>query len=101
MSKKRKIRVDLRKNRSKPPRDRGWTRAVQKEGQDVDAPSGTERVMAKGDLSRRRTIIAEEGAKDRGEAGASEMLAVDLAQCRRGRALRVHSLQHVAVAGED
>jgi ribosome biogenesis GTPase len=102
MSKKRKIRVDLRKNRSKPPRDRGWTRAYQAQGLDEDAGRPTERVVAKGDLSRRRTIIAEEGASEPGaEPTAPELLAVDLTRCRRGRVLKVHSLQHVSVASED
>src|SRR5205085_5751441 len=59
MAKKKKVRVDLRKNRSKPPRQGNWTRRFDKEGAEDSAP-GQERVRAKGELSRRRTIITSE-----------------------------------------
>src|SRR5207248_1535647 len=60
MAKKKKVRVDLRKNRSKPPRQRDWTR--QFEGPDFEDRTGPagERVRAKGELSRRRTVIQQE-----------------------------------------
>ena len=59
MGKKHKIRVDLRKNRSKPPRARSWTREYHTHGfAEDDATRHGERVVAKGELSRRRTIIA-------------------------------------------
>jgi ribosome biogenesis GTPase len=96
VAKKKKIRVDLRKNRSKPPRQKGWTRTFQADDQALDAPRG-ERVRAKGDLSRRRTIIQEEQA-DTSEPTA--MPAADLATCLPGRVLRVHGLQSV-VQTED
>lgn len=91
MSKKKKIRVDLRKNRSKPPRKKGWTRGFQEHGFQEEATLGQERVRAKGDLSRRRTIVQE------GTAGeeAAEMPAVDASICLFGRVLRVHGLQCV------
>src|SRR5262249_22622900 len=56
MAKKKKVRVDLRKNRTKPPRQRGWTRGFQEHGFADEATQGDERVRAKGNLSRRRTI---------------------------------------------
>ena len=46
MAKKKKVRVNLRKNRSKPPRPRGWTRGFQEHGPDDDATPGRERVRA-------------------------------------------------------
>ena len=61
MAKKKKVRVDLRKNRTKPPRPNDWTRGFQEHGFDEQATTGSERVRAKGDLSRRRTIIQAEG----------------------------------------
>src|SRR5688500_10906413 len=91
MSKKKKIRVDLRKNRSKPPRQRDWNQAGD------DQHRSGERVRAKGDLSRRRTIIQQEGG-DSEQAG--EMPAADLAACVKGRVLRVHGL-HSIVQSED
>jgi ribosome biogenesis GTPase / thiamine phosphate phosphatase len=60
---KDKKRVDLRKNRSKPARDKGWTRGFQQHGYADEATVGGERVRAKGDLSRKRTIeTSDDGA---------------------------------------
>ena len=53
---KNKKRVDLRKNRSKPARDKGWTAAFSSTATAEEATVGGERVRAKGDLSRKRTI---------------------------------------------
>ncbi len=97
MAKKKKVRVDLRKNRSKPPRPTDWTRKY--EGGEDDAPGG-ERVRAKGDLSRRRTIIQDEGEAAAGGQDPAEMPAVDTSACLPGRVLRVHGLQSV-VETED
>jgi ribosome biogenesis GTPase len=90
MAKKKKIRVELRKNRSKPPRQRDWTRGFQKGDVADDASVAGERVRAKGDLSRKRTIVTEETA-----GPAADMPAVDVSQCFPGRVLRVHGLQSV------
>ncbi len=93
MAKKKKVRVDLRKNRSKPPRPRQWTRGFQDHGFTEEATTGQERVRAKGDLSRRRTILQDdtEDAPSSGQEPA-EMPAVDRTACRPGRVLRVHGL---------
>ncbi|HJT78575.1 MAG TPA: ribosome small subunit-dependent GTPase A [Gemmataceae bacterium] len=98
MAKKKKVRVDLRKNRQKPPRQRGWTRGFQEHGDVQDAVPSEERVKAKGDLSRRRTIIQEESAATGAEP--AEMPAADPSSCLRGRVVRVHGLQSV-VETED
>ena len=58
MAKSKKIRVDFRKNRAKPPRSNDFTRHVGQIKAD-DASSG-ERVRAKGDLSRQRTVTVDE-----------------------------------------
>jgi ribosome biogenesis GTPase len=96
MAKKKKVRVDLRKNRSKPPRPRNWTRGFQEHGFEEEATLSAERVRAKGDLSRRRTIIQEVHAKPEtaGDAPAA-MPTVDAADCLFGRVLRVHGLASV------
>lgn len=87
---KKKKRIELRKNRSKPPRDRGWTRGFAEHGYTEDATLGQERVRAKGELSRKRTII-DDGTTENGER---VMPAVD-ASCVPGRVLRVHGLDNV------
>lgn len=101
MTKKKKVRVDLRKNRSKPPRPRHWTRAVQDHDFVDEATPGQERVRAKGELSRRRTIIQEE-TNTAGKTGQepAEMPAVDVSTCLPGRVLRVHGLYSI-VQTED
>lgn len=53
---KNKKRVELRKNRTKPPREKGWKRSFQEHGDGDDSTISSERVRAKGDLSRKRTI---------------------------------------------
>src|SRR5260370_22658975 len=89
MAKKKKIRVDMKTNRSKPPRQRDWPRGFQEHGADQEATPGQERVRAKGDLSRRRTIIQEETAST--SPDQIDMPAMD-SSCRSGRVLRVHGL---------
>lgn len=93
MAKKKKVRVDMRKNRSKPPRQRQWTRGFQEHGFADEATPLDERVRAKGDLSRRRTIIQDEA----GAAGpeSDDMPAADAVNCLAGRVLRVHGLYSV------
>jgi ribosome biogenesis GTPase len=89
MSKKKKVRVELRKNREKPPRENDLTRAYQEgDARSEDARSG-ERVRAKGQLSRYRTVVQNES-----EAG-STMPAVDASECIRGRVIRVHGLASI------
>jgi ribosome biogenesis GTPase / thiamine phosphate phosphatase len=99
MAKKKKVRVDLRKNRSKPPRQHGWTRGFQEHGYAEEATSQGERIRAKGDLSRRRTIIQDESptAAAPGQESAG-MPAVDVSSCLFGRVLRVHGLHSVVEA---
>jgi ribosome biogenesis GTPase len=88
MAKKKKVRVELRKNRTKPPRSNEWTRGYQEHGYSEEATTSSERVRAKGDLSRHRTII-QDGAEGT-EQGT--MPGVDTSTCLRGRVLRVHGL---------
>jgi ribosome biogenesis GTPase len=96
MAKKKKVRVDLRKNRSRPPRPRHWTRGFQEHGFTDEATTSDERVRAKGDLSRRRTIIQDEiPPSDVSGHESTEMPTVDRSTCRPGRVLRVHGLTSV------
>lgn len=94
--KKKKVRVEMRKNRSKKRRDKDWTRKFQGDNLNEDAVRTGERVRAKGELSRKRTIIQEEASQEAGaEQTASEMPAVDVEKCKAGRVLRVHGLNSV------
>jgi ribosome biogenesis GTPase len=100
MSKKKKIRVELRKNRSKPPRQRDWTRGFQDHGFTEEAPKSDERVRAKGDLSRKRTIIQDEAAPEVAGTEAAMPAAADASACLPGRVLSVHGLWSM-VEAED
>ncbi len=97
MSKKKKVRVEFKKNRQKRTRANDLTRRYGPEGLSGAESAASERVRAKGDLSRHRTIIAEESA-DPQAAGSDDPaahLAVDLTECQPGRVVRVHGLESV------
>lgn len=94
MSKKKKVRVELRKNRTKPPRENDITKSYRDDAARAEDAHTTERVRAKGDISRYRTIVQDETAGD-----ATSMPAVD-AGCVRGRVIRVHGLASVVEADD-
>jgi ribosome biogenesis GTPase len=94
---KKKVRVDMRKNRSQPPRDRSWTQEFKDHGFDEKATVYDERIRAKGDLSRRRTVMQDETANT-GSTGA--VPSVDANQCKRGRVVKVQGL-HSTIESED
>jgi ribosome biogenesis GTPase len=101
MGKKKKVRVELRKNRAKPRRQKDLTRDYHDHGFADEAPLGGERVRAKGDLSRRRTIIQQEATDaPGGTTTGPAMPAADPTVSRPGRVLRVHGLWSV-VESED
>jgi ribosome biogenesis GTPase len=92
-NKKKKVRVEMRKNRAKPPRGNDITRAYQEDAAKAEDAHTTERVRAKGDISRYRTIVQDEDAD-------TLTPSVDTAGCVRGRVLRVHGLQSVVEADD-
>ncbi len=87
MSKKKKIRVEMRRNLSKPPRENDMTRQFQEDASVTENAASGERVRAKGDISRHRTIMVESAADadnsmpDRANSGITP-----------GRVIRVHGL---------
>ena len=98
---KKKVRVQFRKNRQKRTRDNDLTREFSSDPSLAADMAGTERVRAKGDLSRYRTVVkdqaaTEPGAQARGPAGRS----VDIAQCRLGTVLRVQGLHNIVLADD-
>jgi ribosome biogenesis GTPase len=90
MSKKKKIRADFRKNRADRVRDADLTRTFDKETFEEDSTEYGERVSGKGNLTRRRTIVADKAADSAEDASAH--LSVDEGICRPGRVLRVLGL---------
>ena len=88
-NKKKKVRVELRKNRTKPPRENDLTRAYQEDANRAHDTHASERVRAKGDLSRYRTVVQDN------DDAVPGMPAVDAEACIRGRVIRVHGLASV------
>jgi ribosome biogenesis GTPase len=91
MSKKNKIRADFRKNRAVRARNADLTRHFDKENFQEDSTEYGERVSGKGELTRRRTILADSIDAETTD-DASAHLSVDESVCRRGRVLRVLGL---------
>ena len=57
----KKVRIDLRKNRARPRRDKNeLTRQVQRGDESAEDASQGESVRAKGELSRKRTIVIQD-----------------------------------------
>lgn len=86
---RKKIRMDMRKNRAKPPRNKAWDDTA--DGGDSHAKAGGEqaRVRNRGEMSRKRTVMVEEAG------GHSGLPAIDTKVCLPGRVLRVHGLWSV------
>jgi len=65
----RKVRVRFRANRAKPARAKDWTRQYADKAEELVAGPPDERVKAKGDLSRKRTVVEpEDGPSPAAEA---------------------------------
>ena len=99
---KKKIRIELRKNRGKRHRANDLTRAFEDEKPAAAESAAGERVRPKGEMSRRRTIVADVG-EDRDDAaaeGGAARRALDQSAWLSGRVLRVHGLVNV-VEAED
>lgn len=83
---KRKVRVAFSKNRTKRTRSQDLTRRALRDIESVEDLTTEERVSGKGDLTRRRTVIAS------GDSTADTdqpVIDVDETECRRGRVLYV------------
>lgn len=99
---KKKVRVAFKKNRQKVTRANDFTRSYRQDEPPRSEPATGERIRAKGDLSRHRTIVTDvsgaEPSSDAAEALANR--AVDLSTCLPGRVVRVHGLLSI-VETED
>ncbi len=87
----RKTRAEFRKNRSVRTRRTDWTQRFREEAIRDESVVREERISGKGELVRRRTVMAAEsqGAAD---ASVPVQLEVDEAVCRPGRVLSIHGL---------
>lgn len=106
-SKKKKVRIALRKNAQKQKcRAQDLTSKFQDSEGAADETVGAERVRAKGELSRYRTIIEETSEESTSESsGGSEdavgsRRAVDSDACILGQVIRIHGLMSI-VQSED
>jgi len=80
---KKKIRVDLRRNRGKVARDkRAWTRGFHSEADHTHDAATAESATGKGHLSRKRTIVV----------GDDEQTPIDAASLRAGVVVAVRGL---------
>ncbi|MFM8984903.1 MAG: ribosome small subunit-dependent GTPase A [Planctomycetia bacterium] len=86
MARPRKIRVDFRKNRSARRRPGELTRIVGHDPERAEEQPATERLSGKGELTRRRTIVA---AAD----GVDALAAEATAGTWRGQVMHVHGLE--------
>lgn len=79
----RKVRVSFRSNRSRPSRTKDWTRQ-HRAGEDIEV-SASESVVAKGHLSRKRTIIETDGPQEGLIAGTVVTLRGQFAEVDDGK----------------
>lgn len=95
VSKKKKVRVAFKKNRQKRTRANDLTSRYRQGDLARAEPLSGERVKAKGDLSRHRTILidtASQPGTDPANDESSALPSVDLETCLSGRVVRVHGL---------
>jgi ribosome biogenesis GTPase len=98
LSKKKKVRVALKKNRQNRTRANDLTRAYESTDQQPRETALTERVRAKGDLSRHRTIVTDVNQEapgkpvDESSDAAAARRTVDTTTCLAGRVVRIHGL---------
>jgi ribosome biogenesis GTPase / thiamine phosphate phosphatase len=93
VTKKKKIRAELRKNRQDRAREADLTRGYQRLEIDEDSTQRSERVVGKRDAVRKRTIHATAGSED--QQDFTSRLEVDLDKCLPGRVISaggLHSL---------
>jgi len=91
--KKKKLRAELRKNRTVRTRSKDLTRRFDSNSEAVEDLETNQSVSGKGELTRKRTLVGAEIAED--ASGAIVLPAIDTQRCLRGRVLRVQGLVSV------
>lgn len=80
----RKVRIDLRKNRGKPARDKSeWTRKVHAGDETAEDTQTVESVRHKGDQSRKRTVVIHD------EPEVQQAVHAGIVTVARGRVVEV------------
>ncbi len=98
MAKKpRKVRVDFRKNRQPRARRGDWTRKFRQDRIEDEATPTRETVQAKGDLSRRRTVIVQDATPS---ADSSATAAASAAAGQTGRVRRMSGAHAIVEVGD-
>jgi len=85
-----KRRVEFRKNRTQKVRQGDITKRFNRDEFDIDKSVQRERISGKGELTRKRTIVSQEG--EDGETGDNLSIHVDKEACLAGRVLQVQGL---------
>ncbi len=93
-----KVRVDFRKKHDSRTRESDLTRKFEQADGDLDTV-GHERLTGKGNLTRRRTVIASQDSSSQNDQGQVRLDAAD-ADLLPGLVLRVHGLECI-VQTED
>ncbi|MGN6544782.1 MAG: ribosome small subunit-dependent GTPase A [Aureliella sp.] len=91
-----KIRIDFRKNHQGRRRPNDLTRKFQQDNLNDEQLTSGERISGKGELTRRRTVIAEQSEGE----GFGVQFSLDDEAIKKGVVLRVHGLECV-VRAED
>jgi ribosome biogenesis GTPase len=98
LDKKKKVRVAFKKNRGKRTRANDLTRSYGDGAPGPQEGPASERVRAKGDLSRHRTIVTQDdgpgdiGPVSEGSEEAAALRAVDTTTSLRAVVIRIHGL---------
>jgi ribosome biogenesis GTPase len=96
MAKKKKIRVALRKNRDKTPRQRAEFSQQVAHDPDLDRFAPDERISRKGAVTRHRTILAV----DETPAGQAPLRDIDTAECISGRVISPRGAEYLVEADD-
>ena len=91
MAKKKKIRVALRKNRDKTPRQRAELSQQVADGRELDSLAQDERISRKGAVTRHRTILTA----DETPSGQAPLRDVDAAACLAGRVISPRGAEYL------
>lgn len=97
---KKKIRVEFRKNRQKRTRVKNITRGFHDDPSSAADLTSTERVRAKGDLSRFRTVMRDPDGESADAPQFPGQAKLDLDQTRLGTVLRVEGLNNTVLTDE-
>ncbi len=89
MSKNKKVRVDFIRNRGKSTRENDFTRDFKSDSEKIDHLSASQLVRAKGDISRKRTIIVNDNSQNQ---QGDIRPAADLVNAILGRVIQIAGL---------